>query len=660
MDIKNLCVNTIRILSVEAIDKANSGHPGLPLGAAPMAFTLFSDIMNFNPKNSNWINRDRFILSAGHGSALLYSLLHIFGYSLTIEDLKEFRQKGSLTPGHPEYGHTEGVEATTGPLGQGVAMGVGLAMAQMHMGELFNTEDFKVFDNYTYVLTGDGCLMEGISNEASSLAGTLELSKLIMLYDSNNITIEGNTDVAFKENVRARYEALGWDTFSVEDGNDLEEIKKTIEKAKLTNKPSLIEIKTKIGYGSVVEGSEKAHGSPLKSENTEKLKEKLNWCYSDKFYVPNEVYQYVDEVLKEKEKVEKKWNKQFEEYKIKHKDLYLKLQSFLNMEKPVELLNSDILYNFSEDISTREASGKILNKISKKMSNLFGGSADLAPSNKCVMENFEYFSHNTKFGANIHFGVREHAMAAIANGLFLYGGIKPFISTFFVFSDYLKPALRLSALMKLGVIYILTHDSIGVGEDGPTHEPIEQLAMIRSIPDVVVFRPCDWKETAAAWSYAINNDKHPTVMVLSRQKLKNIENTGRRALKGAYILKDSRNGNPELIIIATGSEVGIALEAADILEKEGRKIRVVSMPSMELFEMQSEEYKNKILPDSIRKRISVEALSDFGWYKYIGLDGKSIGMKSFGISAPGKEIFKTFDITTERIVKESNNLLNKE
>lgn len=660
MDIKNLCVNTIRILSVEAIDKANSGHPGLPLGAAPMAFTLFSDIMNFNPKNSNWINRDRFILSAGHGSALLYSLLHIFGYSLTIEDLKEFRQKGSLTPGHPEYGHTEGVEATTGPLGQGVAMGVGLAMAQMHMGELFNTEDFKVFDNYTYVLTGDGCLMEGISNEASSLAGTLELSKLIMLYDSNNITIEGNTDVAFKENVRARYEALGWDTFSVEDGNNLEEIKKTIEKAKLTNKPSLIEIKTKIGYGSVVEGSEKAHGSPLKSENTKKLKEKLNWCYSDKFYVPNEVYQYVDEVLKEKEKVEEKWNKQFEEYKIKHKDLYLKLQSFLNMEKPVELLNSDILYNFSEDISTREASGKILNKISKKMSNLFGGSADLAPSNKCVMENFEYFSHNTKFGANIHFGVREHAMAAIANGLFLYGGIKPFISTFFVFSDYLKPALRLSALMKLGVIYIFTHDSIGVGEDGPTHEPIEQLAMIRSIPDVVVFRPCDWKETAAAWSYAINNDKHPTVMVLSRQKLKNIENTGRGALKGAYILKDSRNGNPELIIIATGSEVGIALEAADILEKEGRKIRVVSMPSMELFEMQSEEYKNKILPDSIRKRISVEALSDFGWYKYIGLDGKSIGMKSFGISAPGKEIFKTFDITTERIVKESNNLLNKE
>lgn len=660
MDIKNLCVNTIRILSVEAIDKANSGHPGLPLGAAPMAFTLFSDIMNFNPKNSNWINRDRFILSAGHGSALLYSLLHIFGYSLTIEDLKEFRQKGSLTPGHPEYGHTEGVEATTGPLGQGVAMGVGLAMAQMHMGELFNTEDFKVFDNYTYVLTGDGCLMEGISNEASSLAGTLELSKLIMLYDSNNITIEGNTDVAFKENVRARYEALGWDTFSVEDGNDLEEIRKTIEKAKLTNKPSLIEIKTKIGYGSVVEGSEKAHGSPLKSENTKKLKEKLNWCYNDKFYVPNEVYQYVDEVLKEKEKVEEKWNKQFEEYKIKHKDLYLKLQSFLNMEKPVELLNSDELYNFSEDLSTREASGKILNKISKKMSNLFGGSADLAPSNKCVMENFEYFSHNTKFGANIHFGVREHAMAAIANGLFLYGGIKPFISTFFVFSDYLKPALRLSALMKLGVIYIFTHDSIGVGEDGPTHEPIEQLAMIRSIPDVVVFRPCDWKETAAAWSYALNNDKHPTVMVLSRQKLKNIENTGKGALKGAYILKDSRNGNPELIIIATGSEVGIALEAADILEKEGRKIRVVSMPSMELFEMQSEEYKNKILPDSIRKRISVEALSDFGWYKYIGLDGKSIGMKSFGISAPGKEIFKTFDITTERIVKESNNLLNKE
>lgn len=660
MDIKNLCVNTIRILSVEAIDKANSGHPGLPLGAAPMAFTLFSDIMNFNPKNPNWINRDRFILSAGHGSALLYSLLHIFGYSLTIEDLKEFRQKGSLTPGHPEYGHTEGVEATTGPLGQGIAMGVGLAMAQMHMGELFNTQNFKVFDNYTYVLTGDGCLMEGISNEASSLAGTLELSKLIVLYDSNNITIEGNTDMAFKENVRARYEALGWDTFSVEDGNDLEEIRKTIEKAKLTNKPSLIEIKTKIGYGSVVEGSEKAHGSPLKSENTKKLKEKLNWCYNDEFYVPNEVYQYVDEILKEKEKVEEKWNKQFEEYKIKHKELYLKLQSFLNMEKPVELLNSDELYNFSEDISTREASGKILNKISKKMSNLFGGSADLAPSNKCIMENFEYFSPDTKSGANIHFGVREHAMAAIANGLFLYGGIKSFISTFFVFSDYLKPALRLSALMKLGVIYILTHDSIGVGEDGPTHEPIEQLAMIRSIPDVVVFRPCDWKETAAAWSYALNNDKHPTIMVLSRQKLKNIENTGKEALKGAYILKDSQNGNPELIIIATGSEVGIALEAADILEKEGRKIRVVSMPSMELFEMQSEEYKNKILPDNIRKRISVEALSDFGWYKYIGLDGKSIGMKSFGISAPGKDIFKTFDITTERIVKESNNLLNKE
>ena len=649
MDKKQLAINTIRLLSVEMIQKANSGHPGLPLGASPMTFTLFNDIMHFSPKHSDWINRDRFILSAGHGSAMLYSLLHLFGFGITVDDLKEFRQYNSLTPGHPEYLHTKGIDATTGPLGQGLSMAVGMAIAQEYMASQFNTENHKIFDNYTYTIVGDGCLQEGITNEASSIAGSLKLSKLICLYDSNNITIEGDTKNIFSENVRARYEALGWDTYFVEDGNDIDKIRETIELAKTTDKPSFIEIKTKIGYGSVVEGTAKAHGAPIGAENIPSLKEKLGLDFTEEFYIPQEVKELFEQSASEKENYYSEWEKMFEDYKQTHKDLYEKLMKFLSKETDEDYLTSDEFTSFEKDDATRSYSHVLLNRLKDKQLNIVGGSADLAPSNKTFMDGLDVFTQTNRSGRNIQFGVREHAMAAITNGISLYGGLIPYCATFMIFSDYLKPAMRLSALMKRQVIYILTHDSIGVGEDGPTHEPIEQLAMLRTIPNLNTIRPADGFETAMAYKIALENKETPTALVLSRQKLVNLKETNEEALRGGYILK--KQESPDLVIIATGSEVKLALDASEVLEKEGVKAQVVSMMCQEIFDKQDQKYKDSVIPKNIGKRVSIECLSTYGWQKYTGLNGLNIGIDEFGMSAPGSKIMEHFGFTTEKIVE---------
>lgn len=649
MNKKQLAINTIRLLSVEMIQKANSGHPGLPLGASPMTFTLFNDIMHFSPKHSDWINRDRFILSAGHGSAMLYSLLHLFGFGITVDDLKGFRQYNSLTPGHPEYLHTKGIDATTGPLGQGLSMAVGMAIAQEYMASQFNTENHKIFDNYTYTIVGDGCLQEGITNEASSIAGSLKLSKLICLYDSNNITIEGDTKNIFSENVRARYEALGWDTYFVEDGNDIEKIRETIELAKTTDKPSFIEIKTKIGYGSVVEGSAKAHGAPIGAENIPSLKEKLGLDFTEEFYIPQEVKELFAQSTSEKEKYYSEWESMFEDYKHTHKDLYDKLMKFLSKEIDEEYLTSKEFTSFEKDDATRSYSHVLLNRLKDKQLNIVGGSADLAPSNKTFMDGLDVFTQTNRSGRNIQFGVREHAMAAITNGISLYGGLIPYCATFMIFSDYLKPAMRLSSLMKRQVLYILTHDSIGVGEDGPTHEPIEQLAMLRTIPNLNTIRPADGFETSMAYKIALENKETPTALVLSRQKLVNLKETNEQALKGGYILK--KQESPDLVIIATGSEVKLALDASEALEKEGVKTQVVSMMCQEIFDKQDQQYKDSVIPKNIEKRVSIECLSTYGWQKYTGLNGLNIGIDEFGMSAPGSKIMDHFGFTTEKIVE---------
>lgn len=655
----NLTINAIRVLSSEMVDKANSGHPGLPLGASPMAYVLFDKVMNHNPKNPNWMNRDRFILSAGHGSALLYSLLHVYEYGLTTEDLKGFRQFNSLTPGHPEYGHTVGVEATTGPLGQGLSNAVGMAMAEAHLAKTFNTEKYNLIDHYTYTLVGDGCMMEGITNEASSLAGTLGLHKLIVLYDSNNISIEGDTDIAFRENVSDRYKALGWDVHFVEDGNDLEAIQSAIAKAKENKtQPSFIEIKTKIGFGSSLVGSEKSHGAPLGVEGTKTLKENLGFVYDEEFYVPNEVKEHVSETLNRLNDVEENWNKLYEAYKKDHPEKAEQLEAYLNKVVPVEYLDSDEYYEFASAMASRASSGEVLNRIADKVGHLFGGSADLAPSNNSTIKSAGHYSKENYAGRNVHFGVREHAMGAIANGLALHGGITPYVATFFVFADYMKPAIRMSSLMKLPVTYVFTHDSIGVGEDGPTHQPIDQMAMLRAIPGVINFRPADARETAAAWSYAVQSKEHPVTLALTRQNLNPIPGTGKEAFKGAYVLKDFKE-DFDVILIATGSEVDLAYKAAEELLQNDIGARVVSMPSMDLFDMQSEAYREEVLPKSVRARVGVEAYNELGWGKYIGLDGKMIAMEGFGASAPANQLFEHFGITVENIVNTAKGLLEK-
>ncbi|QBD84889.1 transketolase [Clostridium tetani] len=654
-------INTIRILSAEAIQKSNSGHPGLPLGSAPMAYTLWAKNMKHNPKNPNWTNRDRFVLSAGHGSMLIYSLLHLFNYGLTMEDLKDFRQWGSKTPGHPEYGHTIGVETTTGPLGQGIANAVGMAMAEAYLAEKFNKPGYELIDHYTYSLVGDGCLMEGISSEAASLAGTLGLDKLIVLYDSNNITIEGNTDIAFTEDVKGRFEAYNWQVINVEDGNDVEAIDKAIKEAKSDKKrPSIIIIKTQIGYGCPAkQGKSSAHGEPLGEENLKITREFLKWGHEEEFFVPEEVREYMKEKVEELSKEEEEWNKLKEEYDNKYPELAKEWELWFSGKIEKDLLNDEDFWKFEKKTATRAASGDVINRLAAVVPNLIGGSADLAPSNKTYMKDKGDFSKEDRKGANLHFGVREHAMAAIANGMYLHGGLKVFVSTFFVFSDYMKPSMRLSALMNLPITYVLTHDSIGVGEDGPTHEPIEQLASLRSIPNMTVFRPADAKETAAAWYYAITKEDGPVSLVLSRQNLPLYNETGKDALKGAYILKDTEDKKPDIILMATGSEVELIYEGAKILEEKGIKVRVVSMPSLEVFEKQSKEYKEEVLPSNVTKRLAVEAASSFGWHKYLGFDGDILSIDHFGASAPGDVLFKEFGFTIENLVKKAEEVLNK-
>ena len=651
-NIDNLSVNAIRVLSADAVQKANSGHPGLPLGAAAIGYELWANHMNHNPKNPSWENRDRFVLSGGHGSTLLYSLLHLFGYGLTLDDLKNFRQWGSKTPGHPEYGVTTGVEASTGPLGAGMAMAVGMAMAETHLAAKFNKEGYPVVDHYTYVLGGDGCMMEGINYEAFSLAGTLKLNKLIVLYDSNKISIEGNTDIAFTEDVPARFKAMGFKVLEVKDGNDISEIGKAIEEAKEDKEsPSFIKINTKIGFGSPKEGSADVHGAPLGADNIIAMKKTLGWPSEEPFFVPDEVYENYKAKAENLAKKEEEWNKLFKEYCEKFPEMKTLWDEYKDETKADKLLDDEDFWSYDEKAdATRNLSGKALNKLSAKLPTLFGGSADLAPSNKSYVNGAGDYSAENYAGRNVHFGVRELAMTGIGNGLVLHG-LKAYVSTFFVFSDYVKPMARLASLMEIPLTFILTHDSIGVGEDGPTHEPIEQLAEFRAMPNFNVFRPADATETIAAWYSAVTSKETPTALVLTRQNLPQLAGSSKEALKGGYVVADSSKETPDAIIIASGSEVSLSIEAKEVLAKEGVDVRVVSMPCMDIFEKQSLEYKEKVLPKAVRARVAVEALSEFGWGKYVGLDGKTVCLDRFGASAPAGVLFKEFGFTVDNVVK---------
>ena len=658
-DMETMAVNAIRVLSADAIQKANSGHPGLPLGVAPMAYEMWAHYLNINPTDPTWEDRDRFILSGGHGSMLLYSLLHLFGFGLTKEDVMQFRQLGSLTPGHPEYGHTVGIEATTGPLGAGISMAVGMAAAEKHLASIFNKPGYEIVNHRTFVIAGDGDLMEGISSEALSLAGTWNLSKLTVLYDSNKISIEGSTDIAFREDVVKRAEAFGFKTLEVDDGNDLQKIAAALDTALQDDSaPYFIKVKTTIGFGCPAkQGSAAAHGEPLGEENVKAMKETLEWPSQEPFYVPEEVYAHYKALAEAKQPAEDAWKKLFDEYCAKFPEM-AELWARYHSDEDVKALREDAGFfaKAEKAEATRASSGVVINYMKDKLPNLFGGSADLGPSTKTEMKGESYFSAETPEGKNIHFGVREMAMAGIANGMLLHGGLRTFVATFFVFSDYLKPMARLAALMKIPQIFVLTHDSIGVGEDGPTHEPIEQLAMLRSIPNFDVIRPCDRTETEGAWLMAMEAKDRPTALVLTRQNLEQLPGAdARKVEKGAYIIDDCE-GTPEYILIATGSEVALAVKAKAELGAQGKKVRVVSMPNMEAFDRQDAAYKESVLPNSVRKRVAIEALSDFGWYKYVGLDGKVVSMHGFGASGNGSVLFKHFGFTVENVVETVNSL----
>lgn len=653
-------VNALRVLAADEVQKANSGHPGLPLGAAPAAYAVWAYEMKHNPKNYRWENRDRFILSGGHGSALLYALLHLFGYGLTKNDLENFRQLDSLTPGHPEYGHTVGVEATTGPLGAGMGMAVGMAIAEAHLSAVFNRPGYDVVDHYTFVLGGDGCLMEGISSEAFSLAGTLKLSKLIVLYDSNRISIEGSTDIAFTEDVGKRMEAFGFQVLTVEDGNDVDAIRQAIQQAKADKeRPSFIVVKTQIGQGCPAkQGTAAAHGEPLGEQNIQEMKKSFDWPSVEPFFVPEEIYAHYQTLTADSAAEEARWNEMMEAYKNEFPELKAKWETYHYPLQAINTYNDDSYWEFEDKPqATRNLSGVMINRLKDILPNLIGGAADLAPSTKTYMKGEGDFSSTNRAGRNLHFGVRELAMAAIANGIALHGGLRPYVSTFFVFSDYVKPMARLSALMKLPVTYVLTHDSIGVGEDGPTHEPIEQLAMLRAMPNFNVFRPADATETAAAWYYAATATSAPTALVLSRQNLPQLKGASRLTLRGGYILQDSEKEVPDAILIATGSEVQLAVAAKAALAEEGIDVRVVSMPSMDVFDRQVKEYQEKVLPNAVRKRVAIEALSGFGWGKYVGLDGKVVAMPGFGASAPANLLFEKFGFTVDNVVATVKSIL---
>lgn len=658
---KTLVMNAVRILSIDGVQAANSGHPGLPLGAAPMAFELWSNHRRHNPEDPNWINRDRFVLSAGHGSMLVYSLLHLFGYDMKIDDLKAFRSFDSRTPGHPEYRHTPGVEATTGPLGQGIAMSVGMALAEEHLAARLNKPGYPIIDHYTYTIVGDGCLMEGVSSEASSLAATLKLGKLIAFYDSNNITIDGSTDVAFTEDVASRYRAYGWQVITVEDANDMEAISAAIKEAQSDEThPSLIIVHSTIGYGSPLAGSEKTHGSPLGDENVQKTRSTLNWPSEEPFFIPDEIYEYMETVRQKLRKPYDEWQDLVARYHEEFTENKVLFDQLTSMDAPRIDEDGDF-YNFEGKIATRKTSEIMINRIAGQIPNWVGGSADLAASNLTTIKTDSFMSPEDYSGRNIHFGVREFGMAAITNGLALHSGLRPYCATFLIFSDYMKAAVRLSALMQIPVTYVFTHDSIGVGEDGPTHEPIEQLAMLNATPGLYVFRPADGPETAAAYAFGLSQNK-PVALALSRQNLPTLAGTGTEAKKGAYILRDSDLAEgelPEVILMASGSEVYKAVEAFDALVEDNVKARVVSMPSMARFLEQDDDYRESVLPDAVRNRVAMEAGASQAWYRFVGLDGLVIGIDRFGNSAPGDVIFEEYGLTTEKFLEAARNLLNK-
>ena len=655
-----IIANTIRGLSVDGVAAANSGHPGMPLGMADVCAVLWSEHMNFNPKNPKWLNRDRFILSAGHGSMLIYSLLHLYGYDLSMDDLKAFRQWGSKTPGHPENFVTAGVETTTGPLGQGVANAVGFALAEASLAARYNREGSEIIDHYTYVVAGDGCLQEGISHEACSFAGHNKLGKLIMLYDSNNITIDGPTHISFTEDTRKRFEAYGWQVLEI-DGHDYDQINAAIAEAKKEkSKPSIIICKTIIGFGSPNRaGTSKAHGEPFPAEEIELMKEKLGLPKDKSFFVPDEISDLRAKTQEKGENLENQWNELWENYKNKNQEAAKELENSIKGEISKEALDIP-QFGSEKAIATRSASGTVLNHIAKYIPQLMGGSADLTPSNNTLPAGEESFSPENPKGRYIRYGVREHGMAAIMNGMALHGGVLPYSGTFFVFSDYMRPAMRMSALMEQQVVYVLTHDSIGLGEDGPTHQPEAHLWAYRTIPNMTVIRPMDANETAEAWKSALKNKKGPTCLVLTRQNLPVYDRAGlgwaksEEAQKGGYVLCEDKDF--EAIIIATGSEVELAVEAKTKLNEQGVKVRIVSMPSTNIFDEQPQEYKESVLPKNILKRVAVEAGVTLGWYKYVGLEGRVIGLDRFGASAPYKTLYKEFGITTDAIVEAVNSL----
>ncbi|RSK27120.1 transketolase [Bacillus sp. HMF5848] len=662
--IENLSINTIRTLSIDAIEKANSGHPGMPMGAAPMAYTLWTKHMNHNPKNPNWINRDRFVLSAGHGSMLLYSLLHLSGYDLPMEEIKNFRQWGSKTPGHPEYGHTPGVDATTGPLGQGIAMAVGMAMAERHLAATYNKENFNIVDHYTYAICGDGDLMEGVSAEAASLAGHLQLGRLVILYDSNDISLDGDLNRSFSESVADRFKAYGWQYVRVEDGNDIHEVHGALEEAQQdTSRPTLIEVKTTIGYGSPnKQGTSGVHGAPLGKEEIELTRKTYEWVEDADFHVPHEVYEHFRTTVETSgAEKEENWKQRFEQYRQQYPELAEQFEAAVKGDVAVDLETVLPKYEVGTSVATRSSSGDAINAIAKSVPFFFGGSADLAGSNKTYMKDLGDFTAKNYDGRNIWFGVREFAMASALNGMALHGGLKVFGGTFFVFSDYLRPAVRLSALMNMPVTYVLTHDSIAVGEDGPTHEPVEQLPSLRAMPNLNVIRPADGNESSAAWKIALESKETPTVLVLSRQNLPTLETTPTQAYegveKGAYVVSPSKEQTPQALLLATGSEVSLAVEAQSVLRQEGIDVAVISMPAWNRFEQQPQEYKDKILPKEVKKRVGIEMANPLGWHKYVGDEGVVIGIDTFGASAPGEVIMEKYGFNVDNVVKQVKSIL---
>lgn len=665
--IDNLAITTIRTLAIDAIEKAKSGHPGMPMGSAPMGYQLFAKTMNHNPDKPDWVNRDRFVLSAGHGSMLLYSLLHLSGYDLPMEELKQFRQWGSLTPGHPEFGHTAGVDATTGPLGQGIGMAVGMAMAEAQLAATYNKEGHNVIDHYTYAICGDGDLMEGISSESASLAGHLKLGKLIVLYDSNDISLDGELNLAFSENVAKRFEAYGWQVLRVEDGNDLPAIEKAIAEAQAeSGKPTLIEVKTVIGYGSPNKqgkgGHGGTHGSPLGAEEAKLTKQFYKWVYEEDFYVPDEVREHFSKVKEKGISAYQEWANRFAEYKKAYPELAAQFETALAGDLP-EGWDAQLPLLKPEDkaVSTRVASGNALNGLAAGVPQLVGGSADLESSTMTHLKGLPVFTSQSYEGRNIYFGVREFGMAAAMNGIALHGGLKVFGGTFFVFTDYLRPAVRLASIMKLPVTYVLTHDSIAVGEDGPTHEPIEQLASLRIIPGLTVIRPADANETSAAWAYALENKANPVALVLTRQNLPilpgTVEGVRENVKRGGYVVSDAKNGKPQAQIIATGSEVQLAVKAQEALAAEGIDVRVISLPSWDLFEKQDKAYRDSVILPDVKARLAVEMAQTFGWERYVGDSGDILGITTFGASAPGDTVVANYGFTVENVVSRVKALL---